>query len=430
MIAKLPVVVLSILCFLQTPSYLQRPPDTRAQPSQDCEQKLRSLRSDFEGTKRACDAERKACACGKAYKDLAQASESKLETCETRAQAHESTIRSLRDENIKLKDLNAGILIEKDKFKALYEGAISERDKLKDRNTVLQGTVDEFSRRLGSESSKYADLLEQAKKSKIEYSEIVPTAEQPAEKPGTISAAAVETYKTLLTTDDIANKASNDKSVEYKTVTEDGKTYQLRELMIGTLLFPDPSTLEVEPEKPLNIEVKFRPNALLKNSSVDGKTNWFLDFNFAPDRIQDFVYDEVGSKGKLKRLVGDEGEETWIWKIGRMPDNFSADTPRIQIDGSAEIDGLEIVKKKIENNPLLIKEKPIPNFLAVIFRSFIEYSTIILIFSTAAFGVGTAYFGLRKARIENKMKETEARNSELERQITEAETPGGSAESS
>jgi len=316
-----------------------------------------------------------------------------------------------------------------------YQSKTDDFDKLAGRNTELQAAVRNLENSSGNKSAEERAVFEKSKNLEKEIQQINAAQKATSES---IAAYQAETLRTMIATDEVsienpneATKKYKNTSAQYKTVIEDGVRYQVRELMIGSLYFPDQSDLSIEPKKEKKIEVIFKPNALLKNSAADGNTKWYLEFNFTPDKIKGFDYDKISSGGERRRLITDAPNYRWIWKAedGKIPSGFSTDTPRIRIDGSVEIAGQELVKKIIADDDLKLTEKILPGLFARVFGFVKDNLTALLLITTAIFGVGTAYLGLDKAKIEREMKRKENEEKIFEGAGTSGANSGANPES-
>jgi hypothetical protein len=439
MLVKLSLLVLLVVFFQPGVQTVKQPDpcktkvdDARKVAADTCEGKIQKLRNDYEEKLKRVgnnpDGRSKPPNCEaiieplrnelKEYKTRLNICNNQLETnrtCCDQVQAYKTELANQgKTHSAELTKLSED---SQDKYAALlsrFDAKTDDFNKLNKQNTTLLAAVKNFEKISGNNTPGKAELINKAQIIETESEKI--TAE-PKTAVEPLSFYPTETLKTLINADDVTNENSNDvstkykdTSAQYKTVIADGEKYQVRELMIGSLYFPDPSALLVEPKEKMEIVVIFKPNALLKNSTADEKTKWFLEFNFAPNNIKDFIYDKARSQGDLRRLVANQSEYLWIWTVekNKIPSGFSLDMPYIQIDGSVEIAGEELVKKPIENHKLEIKEKLVPGLLASI-AGFIKDNLIaILAIATATFGFGAAYLGYQKSKIEKEMKEKES----------------------
>ncbi|MEP7075341.1 MAG: hypothetical protein ABI878_05980 [Acidobacteriota bacterium] len=161
------------------------------------------------------------------------------------------------------------------------------------------------------------------------------------------------------------SKRTGDTSGEYYGRDENGQKFQARDLLIGTLLFPDPSTLEFQAGKPAQIEVIFRPRIL-----GDNQTKWFVNVQFVKNQI-DFQFDASG--GALRREITTGGEIKWIWNTKAVsPEGFARDLPRIIVEAGFQKPGGE-EKVNIEDRTLSIKEKVEPGFLLAVWSWVVDH---------------------------------------------------------
>jgi hypothetical protein len=466
MIVKLPFLVLLILFFLQT-----RPPTTskiqpqankisanvikqrddcaakienaKAEARRDAENKynnqISEIRKRLENKSGTADSEAtikqlrgELAGLKKNYADC-QSESIATNSCCKEGQSYKAENANLRlSQSAELAKLSK---IEKDRYDNLvnlFNLKTAENSNLLKIKKNQQSIIDAFTKIPAIKTNENAALIKKAENVESESKEL--ESKSKAESATTPLFCKEEVANTLLAADEITDKTTTATADQFRTITADGKMYEVRELMIGTLLFPTEKDLVKESGQPLDIKVIFKPNALLRNQKDDGRIKWYLEVKFVPDKIENFRYDEAQSKAPDKRVVGDDLEEEWIWKIDKMPDNFSTDKSKIQIDGSVEIDDREISKRTVANEDIVIKNAP--GFLASAFTFFQVNLTALLAIVTSAFGLGIAYLGYGKAvvdkeksQIEMELLQEKARNEALQHQIEKSGEAENSIES-
>lgn len=207
-----------------------------------------------------------------------------------------------------------------------------------------------------------------------------------------------------------ASQATPETAPPATVYQEAGRTVVVRDLVIGILKLDYDK--EAEPGRKSTVNATFTPHPILKpgfiSNATEKKISWYLRLDYVPERSQaNYDQQRSGQKAQERELNVVGNDEVWTWDV-IAPKGFQVDKSPVTVYAGYTTEDEPAGKPAyddIARQTVEFTEKSVPGWFSRAFSFFKEYLAYFLASATAILGFWTAYFGIKKSRVEVRLAE-------------------------